>query len=96
MSAFGGKADLIRSPVENPLSVRTARGPPYPTVLPNGSVIPARLPAQGAERISVAGANGVEDGTRIRDLLNKIMTPSQIAEAQKLAREWWAKHPKKK
>ena len=30
-----------------------------------------------------------------RDILANRMTPSQIAKAQKLAREWWTKHKKK-
>ncbi len=30
------------------------------------------------------------------DGVAKRMTPAQIAEAQKLARKWWAKHNKKK
>ncbi len=31
-----------------------------------------------------------------RHLLVRHMTPAQIAEAKKLARQWWANHPKKK
>ena len=38
---------------------------------------------------SLGSANdGVEAGTRLRDALAKKMDPDQIAEAQKLAREW--------
>ncbi len=33
---------------------------------------------------------------RNRVIAAKRMTPAQIVEAQKLAREWWAKHGKKK
>ena len=32
---------------------------------------------------------------RNRDILAGKMMPTQIAEAQELAREWWAKHEKK-
>jgi uncharacterized protein len=37
---------------------------------------------------SLGTSNGVEAGTRLRDALAKRMDPDQIAEAQKLAREW--------
>ena len=37
---------------------------------------------------SLGTANGVEAGARLRDALAKRMDPDQIAEAQKLAREW--------
>ncbi len=37
---------------------------------------------------SLGSANGVEAGARLRDALAKRMEPDQIAEAQKLAREW--------
>ncbi|MEO8341460.1 MAG: tetratricopeptide repeat protein [Nitrospirota bacterium] len=37
---------------------------------------------------SIGSANGVEAGARLRDALAKKMDPEQIAEAQKLAREW--------
>jgi TPR repeat protein len=37
---------------------------------------------------SLGTANGVEAGARLRDALAKQMDPDQIAEAQKLAREW--------
>ena len=37
---------------------------------------------------SLGSANGVEAGIRLRDALAKRMEPDQIAEAQKLAREW--------
>jgi len=41
---------------------------------------------------NIAGANGLEDGRKNRDILEKRMTPDQIAEAQKLAREWKEEH----
>jgi TPR repeat protein len=37
---------------------------------------------------NLGSANGAEAGTRLRDALAKKMEPDQIAEAQKLAREW--------
>ncbi|MEO5864921.1 MAG: tetratricopeptide repeat protein [Nitrospiraceae bacterium] len=37
---------------------------------------------------SLGAAKGVEAGARLRDALAKKMDPAQIAEAQKLAREW--------
>ncbi len=33
--------------------------------------------------------------TKNRDIVAKKMTPADISEAQRLAREWWAKHGKK-
>ncbi len=46
-------------------------------------------------RIILSAANGNVDGPYYRDKIAKRMTPAQIAEAQKLAREWMAKHKKK-
>ena len=43
---------------------------------------------------NISGANGHENSAKARDRLTKIMTPEQIAEAQKLAREWLAKNQK--
>jgi TPR repeat protein len=42
---------------------------------------------------NLVGANGDEEGTRKRDFLAQRMTTTQIAEAQRLAREWVEKHP---
>jgi TPR repeat protein len=42
---------------------------------------------------NVAGANGNKIGADNRVIIEKRMTPAQIAEAQKLAREWMEKHP---
>jgi uncharacterized protein len=36
----------------------------------------------------VSGAMGYEDARELRDGLAEHMTPAQIAEAQRLAREW--------
>lgn len=41
---------------------------------------------------NIAGANGLELGAEKRVEIEKEMTPAQIAEAQKLAREWMQKH----
>jgi TPR repeat protein len=43
---------------------------------------------------NLASALGIKDATKERDTLNSRMTPRQIAEAQRLAREWKAKHPR--
>ena len=43
---------------------------------------------------SLSAAKGQKEGSKDRDTAAKLMTPTQIAEAQKLAREWWAKHKK--
>ncbi len=37
-----------------------------------------------------------DDSALAIDQLSNAMTPAQIAEAEKLARKWWAKHTKKK
>ena len=44
---------------------------------------------------NISAANGDQDGMKMRNMVKKNMTPTQIAEAQKLAREWMAKHGKK-
>ena len=43
---------------------------------------------QAHKWFNVSGANGDEDGRKSREIVEKKMTPPQIAEAQKLAREW--------
>ena len=45
---------------------------------------------------NLSAAQGNKDGAKGRDIITKLMTPAQIAEAQRLAREWMAKHGKKK
>ncbi len=42
--------------------------------------------------MNVAAASGLKNGAKGRGIVAKIMTPSQIAEAQKLAREWMRNH----
>jgi hypothetical protein len=37
---------------------------------------------------NLAGTSGDADGVRDRDAVARAMTPEQIAEAQRLAREW--------
>jgi hypothetical protein len=41
---------------------------------------------------NLASAAGNDLGTENRDAITRIMSPAEIAEAQKLAREWFAKH----
>jgi len=43
---------------------------------------------------NVASVNRSQEAKSNRDIVEKRMTPEQIAEAQKLAREWMEKHPK--
>ena len=42
--------------------------------------------------LNISSANGYDDGRKPRDFVAKQMTPAQIAEAQRLAQEWMAKH----
>jgi TPR repeat protein len=42
---------------------------------------------------SIAATQGSEGARWDRDIAARQMTPDQIAEAQRLAREWMAKHP---
>ena len=41
---------------------------------------------------TIAGVSGYQDALNKRDSVAEKMSPSQIQEAQKLAREWMAKH----
>jgi len=41
---------------------------------------------------NVAAVSGHKDAAKNRGIMAKRMTPSQIAEAQKLAREWMRNH----
>ena len=43
---------------------------------------------------NLAAAQNQENAIRLRDSLTKLMTPEQIAEAQRLAAEWLAQHQK--
>ena len=58
----------------------------------NGQGVPQSY-VQAHKWFNIAGANGSEIGTSNRDAIANKMTPAQIAEAQKLAREWMEKHP---
>jgi TPR repeat protein len=42
---------------------------------------------------NLAAASGYREAAQKRDLIASYMTRSQVAEAQKLAREWIARHP---
>ena len=44
---------------------------------------------------NVASANGNENASKNREIVAKTMTPEQIAEAQKLSREWFEKYQPK-
>ncbi len=50
--------------------------------------------AQAHMWASLAAAQNQERATKLRAALAKLMTPEQIAEAQRLAREWLAIHQK--
>ena len=45
---------------------------------------------------NLAATIGHKDANKKRDIIAKIMTPAQIAEAQQLAREWYAAFQKRK
>ena len=59
----------------------------------NGSGMPQDF-AQAHMWFNLAAAGGDADAKNVRDALSERMTPDQIAEAQRLAREWLAAHPK--
>jgi hypothetical protein len=42
---------------------------------------------------NLSAAQGMQDAATVRDTLARLMTPAQIAEAQKLAREWKPTRP---
>ena len=52
----------------------------------NGQGVPQDY-VQAHKWYNIAGANGSETGTSNRDSVAKQMTPAQVAEAQRLARE---------
>ena len=45
--------------------------------------------------LNLAGSQGQKGAIKNKNILKKRMIPAQIAEAQKLAREWMEKHKKK-
>ena len=53
----------------------------------NGHGVPQDF-IQAHKWYNLAGANGNKNAATLRDALAKQMTPAQIAEAYKLAREW--------
>ena len=53
----------------------------------NGQGVPQNY-VQAHKWFKLAGAGGDEDGRKNRDIVAKVMTPAQIAEAQRLALEW--------
>ena len=53
----------------------------------NGRGVP-QDDVQAHKWFNMAGAGGVEDGRKNRDIVATKMTPAQIAEAQRLALEW--------
>ena len=44
---------------------------------------------------NLAATSGHSDARKARERTAKNLKPAQITKAQELAREWWAKHPKK-
>lgn len=60
----------------------------------NGEGVP-RDYVQAHMWFSIAGENGIEEVTRNLDIVTKKMTSTQVADAQRLAREWLQKqkHP---
>ena len=42
--------------------------------------------------LNISGANRNEETRKLRDAIEEQLTPTQIAEAQKLAREWMERH----
>ena len=41
---------------------------------------------------NLAASNGIKDASKLRDIFEQKMTPTQISEAQKLEGEWLKKH----
>ena len=58
----------------------------------NGKIVP-RDYIQAHMWFHLAGINGEPDSTMSRDIIASMMTPSQIEQAQKLAKEWKPKKP---
>jgi TPR repeat protein len=59
----------------------------------NGQGVPQDY-IQASMWVNLAAAQGQEEAVKGREILTKEMTPEQIAEAQRLAREWQAQHQK--
>ncbi len=58
----------------------------------NGQGVPQDY-VQAHMWLNLAAANGNEQAKGNRDIAAGLMTGEEIAEAQKLAREWMAAHP---
>lgn len=50
---------------------------------------------QAHKWFNIAGEHGIKDVSQNLEIVTKKMTPDQISEAQRLAREWLQKHPKR-
>ena len=46
--------------------------------------------------LNLGSMRGDKDAIKNRNNIAELMTPAQVAKAQRLAREWMEKHPKKK
>ena len=51
---------------------------------------------QAHKWVSLAAVQGNKNAAKARDFFAKEMTPTQLAEAQKLAREWYAAFQKRR
>ena len=60
----------------------------------NGYGVPKDY-VQAHQWVNLAYASGHATAKELKDVLSKLMTPAEIAEAQRLAREWQAAHLKK-
>lgn len=56
----------------------------------NGQGVPQGY-VQAHKGLNLAATRGNKDAIKNRDMVAKQMTPAQIVEAQKLAREWFSK-----
>ncbi len=61
----------------------------------NGQGVPQNY-VQAHKWFNLAATQGDKDAVKNRDIVAKKMTPADISKAQKLARQWWAKHGKGK
>lgn len=61
------------------------------TMYGNGLGVPQDY-VQAHMWFNLSAAGGVDGAMKYRDSTARRLTPDQLAEAQKLAREWWAEH----
>jgi TPR repeat protein len=59
----------------------------------NGQGVP-KDDVEAYKWLNLAAADGIVESAKNRDSITKIMTPDQIAEAQRLSREWMEKNKK--